>query len=154
MTKDQIIALVRQAAEKHNLPAGVLLGMAERESNFDTFAIRYEPGFLLRYVMPEYRAGKLDVSETYARAFSWGIFQCMGQTARELGFEGKYLTELCDPPVGIEFGCRKLADCLKRAGGNIDKALEMFNGGSNANYPGEVMMLAIPYRVTPPVTKA
>jgi len=29
-----------------------------------------------------------------------GLGQIMGQTARELGFEGKYLPELCDPARG------------------------------------------------------
>jgi Transglycosylase SLT domain len=154
MIKSDLEQLARTLAAKFDVPADVLCGMIEREDQGNPWAVRYEPGFLARYVMPQYKAGKLDITETYCRAMSWGPLQIMGETARELGFEGKYLSELCDPPVGIEWGCRKLAACLKRTDGNIDAALEMYNGGSNKNYGGEVLMLSIPYRQTPTVTKA
>jgi soluble lytic murein transglycosylase-like protein len=153
MIKSDLEQLARTIAAKHKLPPDVVCGMIEREATENQWAVRYEPGFLSRYVMPAYNEGKLDVTETYTRAMSFGLMQIMGQTAREFGFEGKYLTELCDPPVGIEFACRKLADCMKRSGGDIDKALEIYNGGSNKNYSGEVLMLSIPYRQTPTVTK-
>ena len=149
MIKTELEQLARTIAEKHSLPPDVVCGMLEREDNDNPWAVRYEPGFLARYVMPQYREGKLDITETYCRAMSWGPLQVMGQTARELGFEGKYLPELCDPPVGIEYGCRKLDACVKNHPGDINGALEAYNGGSNPNYAGEVLMLSIPYRVEP-----
>lgn len=35
-------------------------------------------------------------------ANQWGVMQVMGGVAREVGFKGSFLTELCDPEVGIE----------------------------------------------------
>ena len=152
MIENSLEQLGRTMAAKLALPPDVVCGMLERESSDSQWAVRYEPGFLARYVMPQYKLGKIDLTETYTRAMSWGPLQIMGQTARELGFTGKYLTELCIPIVGMEWGLRKLAECLKHAGGDINKALEMYNGGSNPNYAGEVLMLSIPYR-TSTVTK-
>jgi soluble lytic murein transglycosylase-like protein len=34
--------------------------------------------------------------------------QVMGATARELGFKGRFFTELCDPMEGLNYGCRYL----------------------------------------------
>jgi soluble lytic murein transglycosylase-like protein len=150
MIKAELEQLARTIAERHGLPPDVVCGMIEREDTDNQWAVRYEPGFLARYVIAQYTAGKLDVTETYTRAMSWGLMQVMGQTARELGFAGKFLTELCDPPVGIEYGCRKLSACLKNAKGDINKALEAYNGGKNLNYAGEVLMLSMPYRTPAP----
>jgi len=38
---------------------------------------------------------------------SWGLLQIMGAVARERGFRG-WLTELCDPSINLEWGCRHL----------------------------------------------
>lgn len=154
MIKADLEQLARSKALEHNLPPEILCGMLERESTGSPWAVRYEPGFLARYVLPQYKAGKLDVTETYCRAMSWGPLQIMGETARELGFEGKYLPELCDPSVGVEYGCRKLAACLKRTNGNINAALEQYNGGDNPNYASEVLALAVPYRISQPENTA
>lgn len=149
MIASEIISLARDIADRHSLPADVVCGMIEREATENQWAVRFEPGFLRRYIMPQYASGKLDVTETYTRAMSFGPLQIMGQTAREFGFEGKYLTELCDPAVGIEFGCRKLESCLKRSAGKINEALEFYNGGDQANYAAEVLLLSKPYMNVP-----
>lgn len=151
MIGSELISIAKRMAAKYDLPLEVVCGMIERESTASQWAVRFEPGFLKRYVLPQYDAGKLDATETYTRAMSFGPMQIMGQTAREFGFEGKYLTELCDPPIGIEFACRKFAACLKRSSGAINPALEFYNGGGNPNYAGEVLMLSIPYRTSPEV---
>jgi hypothetical protein len=145
MTKETILQLARAIAAQHGLPPEILCGMIEREATVNQWAIRYEPGFLTRYVMPQYEEGKIDLTETYTRAMSWGCLQIMGQTAREFGFTGRFLSELCDPPVGIEYGCRKLAKCLKDASGDMNKALEAYNGGNNTQYSAEVLALSARY---------
>jgi hypothetical protein len=145
VTREAIIQLGRAIATQHGLPPEIICGMLERESTDSEWAIRYEPGFLAKYVMPQYNQGKIDLTETYTRAMSWGPLQIMGETAREFGFTGKYLSQLCDPPVGIEFACRKLAKCLKDAGGDMLGALERYNGGNNAQYGAEVTALSLPY---------
>jgi len=72
--------------------------------------------------------------------------QVMGQTAREAGFEPKFLSELCDPAVGLEIGCRVLARKLAAADGNVAKALLLWNGGANQDYPAQVLARAEHYR--------
>lgn len=139
--------VARTTAVKHSLPPEIVCGMIEREATENQWAVRYEPGFLARYVMPQYAAGKLDVTETYCRAMSWGPMQIMGQTARELGFDGKYLPELCDLATGIEFGCRKLAACVKSHPGDINGALLAYNGGANKLYADEIIALAKNYEM-------
>jgi soluble lytic murein transglycosylase-like protein len=70
----------------------------------------------------------------------------MGQLARELGFKGKFLSELCDPLVGLEYLCRALNQKLGFAGGNMEKALLFYNGGGNPNYPTEVLARVEKYK--------
>jgi soluble lytic murein transglycosylase-like protein len=148
----EVIELARRIAAAHGLDPALACAVIEQESAWNPWAVRYEPGFLSRYVAPLYTAGKLSATEAYTRSMSWGLMQVMGQVAREFGFPGKYLSELCDPATGIEFGCRKLADCLARASRGrpgprqeepgdeiIHAALLAWNGGANPNYPAEVL---------------
>jgi len=133
------IALARSIAAAHALEPALVCAVIEQESAWDTWAIRYEPGFLSRYVAPLYTAGKLSATEAYTRAMSWGLMQVMGQVAREHGFSGTSLAELCDPRVGVEYGCRILAARMVRARGDVTAALLAWNGGGNPGYPAEVL---------------
>lgn len=40
---------------------------------------------------------------------SLGLFQIMGAVARERGCTTRFLTALCQPEIGLEYGCRHLA---------------------------------------------
>jgi len=81
----QLVALARSAAAAHGLDAALVCAVVEQESAWNTWAVRYEPGFLSRYVAPLYTAGKIGATEAYTRAMSWGLMQVMGQVAREQG---------------------------------------------------------------------
>jgi hypothetical protein len=122
---NEIIALARSIAAAHGLE--------------HPWAVRYEPGFLSRYVAPLYTAGKLSSTEAYTRSMSWGLMQVMGQAARESGFTGQSLAELCDPETSLEFGCQILAAHFARARGDVTAALLAWNGGANSRYPVEVL---------------
>lgn len=136
MTKQEMITVAVQTAKAHSVDPALLCAMAEHESGgWETFAVRFEPAFLERWVPKAIT----EPTERTARAFSYGLLQLMGQTAREFGFTGPYLTQLCDPYVGLEFGCRKLKHCLEVVGGDVRKALLMYNGGANPNYPDLVL---------------
>jgi soluble lytic murein transglycosylase-like protein len=65
--------------------------------------------------------------------------QVMGQTAVEFGFPSLFPTELCDPNVGIEYGCKKLRSCLANNAMDVRKALLCYNGGDDLEYPDEVL---------------
>ncbi len=135
----EIIDLARRIAAEHCLDPALVCAVIEQESAWNPWAVRYEPGFLSRYVAPLYTAGKLSATEAYTRAMSWGLMQVMGQVAREFGFEEASLAELCDPAIGVEFGCRVLAARLKRSRSDVSAALLAWNGGANPNYAAEVL---------------
>lgn len=71
--------------------------------------------------------------EFWAQRASFGLLQIMGAVAREQGFVGPYLTELCDPVLNLSLGCAKLADLLLWANGNLTQALCAYNGGKGGN---------------------
>jgi soluble lytic murein transglycosylase-like protein len=59
--------------------------------------------------------------------------------AREAGFHGTFLSEMCDPETGLEWGCTVLAKKLAQAGGDTAKGLQLWNGGANLQYASLVM---------------
>src|SRR5665213_3230992 len=97
----EIIELARQIAGEHSLEPALVCAVIEQESAWNPWAVRYEPGFLSRYVAPLYTAGKLSAMEAYTRSMSWGLMQVMGQVAREFGFKEASLVELCDPCLSL-----------------------------------------------------
>jgi soluble lytic murein transglycosylase-like protein len=139
MDREQIVQLARGVAARHGLDGALVCAVCEQESGWDPWAIRYEPAFYARYVRPMVDGGELsDLTEARARAFSWGLMQVMGQTAREKGYSG-HLAEICDPETGIEVGCSVLAGKLEEARGDVERGLLLWNGGADPDYPGEVL---------------
>ena len=135
MPPPDLLALARAAAEKHALDASLACAVIEQESAWDPHAMRYEPAFRARYVAPL----GLPPTEEVARSTSWGLMQVMGQVAREHGFAGKFLSALCDPAVGLDIGCAVLAANLTAAGGDVPRALQLWNGGANPAYAPQVL---------------
>ena len=144
-----MIAMAQAAAAAHKLPPEVVCAIAERESTWNPWSIRYEPAFFNKYVIPLYTKAlsnpkpedQMSITEAKARSFSWGLMQLMGEDARELGFTGD-LASLCDPETGLEYGCVAFARKLAVNGGDVGRALEAYNGGANPNYAAEVMTIA------------
>src|SRR5271168_3063878 len=101
MSTNDLISLARVIAAKHSLDGALVCAIVEQESFWDTYAIRYEPAFRSRYVAPF----GLQMTEEVARSISWGLMQVMGQSARERGFNRKFLSALCDPENGLTIGC-------------------------------------------------
>ena len=142
LSKAELIALAQQKAEKYGLEAALVCAIVEQESQWNTWATRYEPAFYERYVVPLNESR----SESAARATSWGLMQCMGQVARERGFGGPYLSELCDPDIGLDMGCKHFAAMLAAVGGtDIHAALQRWNGGGNPDYAGQVLARVATY---------
>ncbi len=136
------VQLAIAAALRHHLDPALVCAIVEQESVWDPWAIRFEPAFFAKYVAPLFAICKIEPAtntEAYSRAMSWGLMQVMGQTARERGFSGKFLSELCDPATGLDAGCELFAHKLAIAEGKVVRALALWNGGTNANYAPQVL---------------
>jgi soluble lytic murein transglycosylase-like protein len=158
----ELIALARRAAETQGLWPELVCAIVEQESAWNPWALRYEPAFYEKYIAtsltarrPDRQASRLgaltspevpdDPTEARARAFSWGLMQVMGQVAREHGFAEASLASLCDPAMGLDVGCRVFAAKLAAAEGNVSRALLLWNGAGNRDYPAAVLARAAHY---------
>jgi len=142
------VEFARAAAARHGLDPALVCAIVEQESAWNPWAVRYEPVFFAKYVAPLFAVAKIEPAtntEAYSRAFSWGLMQVMGQSARERGFTGNFLSKLCDPSTGLEAGCELFAHKLAVAGGKVDRALALWNGGANPDYAAQVLARAPAY---------
>lgn len=133
------VSLARKAAAAHSLDPALVCAIVEQESSWNPWAVRYEPLFFAKYVAPLYTNNKVSASEAYARGFSWGLMQVMGQVARENGYAEPFLSSLCDPADALEIGCRVLRKKFDTAAGDTTRALLAWNGGGNPAYPVQVL---------------
>jgi soluble lytic murein transglycosylase-like protein len=135
----QLIVLARKAAAAQSLDPALVCAVVEQESAWNPWAIRYEPLFFAKYVASLYTNNKISASEAYARGFSWGLMQVMGQVARETGFDALFLSALCDPEQGLALGCKVLRKKIDAMAGDTMRGLLAWNGGGNPAYPAQVL---------------
>jgi soluble lytic murein transglycosylase-like protein len=135
----QLALLARRAAAAQSLDPALVCAIVEQESAWNPFAMRYEPLFFAKYVASLYTNNKVSATEAYARGFSWGLMQVMGQVARETGFDALFLSSLCDPEQGLAIGCKVLRKKSDSVAGDITRALLAWNGGANPAYPAQVL---------------
>jgi soluble lytic murein transglycosylase-like protein len=135
----QLVTLARKAAGAQSLDPSLVCSVVEQESGWNPWAMRYEPLFFNKYVASLYTNNKISASEAYARGFSWGLMQVMGQVARENGFDAPFLSALCDPEQGLTIGCKVLRKKFDAAAGDPARALLAWNGGGNPSYAAQVL---------------
>lgn len=136
--------IINKVASELGLDGELISAVIWQESRGNPYAFRYEPGFYIKYIDGKKLTGFVpsfnlvsEKSERHGRATSWGLMQVMGATARENGFEGTFLAELCDPETNIYVGARILKKLIDKHDSS-QKALLAYNGGSNKEYPAEV----------------
>lgn len=125
----------------------LVLALIWQESSGDPWAIRYEPHYQYFYEYKDKRAlynktqdnhtnranayEVLGPTEFQAQSTSWGLLQILGAPARERGFMGRYLSELCDSAANIKFGTKHLYEYAFSHGSRpLDIALARWNGSS------------------------
>lgn len=135
----ELLTLARRTAAANGLDPAIVCAVVEQESAWNTFAMRYEPAFFAKYVASLYTNNKITASEAYARGFSWGLMQVMGQVARESGFDAPFLSAICDPQQGLSVGCKVLRKKFDAMAGDTTRALLAWNGGANSAYPVHVL---------------
>jgi len=99
--------LALSAAHRYGLDLRLVCALCEVESGWNPWAVRHEPNYKWLYgKLEDGYLGTVDTELAMQRT-SWGLLQIMGAVARERGFRG-WLTELCDPAVNLEWGCKHL----------------------------------------------
>lgn len=148
-----------EAVEKNRhreVPADLVLAMIWQESTGNPWAYRYENGYVYFY---EWKRGRalyddrqsvqgnriksaaiLGATEFNGQSASWGLMQPMGAAARERGFRGLYLPELCEPEINISIATAHYWIYASLSGERgVENALQRYNGGGNEDYFKEVL---------------
>ena len=144
----KIAPLIIEASKKTGIAPSLLAAVIHQESRGEIYAVRYEPLFFDKYVKGKTKKTSIGhipsscswATEQQLRAHSFGLFQMMGQVARERGFKGEFLTELLDPATNIKWGSEFLQTLLLKYE-DAEKALLRWNGGANPDYGIEVLSL-------------
>jgi soluble lytic murein transglycosylase-like protein len=131
--------IIRDKAVVYGLDPLLVAAIILKEISGNPCAMRYEPNFQYIHNAKHYAELIESTYETEVRAqsTSWGFMQVMGAVAREHDHNG-WLSELCIPRIGIEYGCRHLKTMFNRHN-HLDSAIAAYNAGSprfleNGNY--------------------
>jgi len=155
---DALMDLARGECRRQGVSLPLILGIINTESSGNPWAYNPEPKYkwlwsckrqqpfraitkheeCSEYPPPDFPAPHPSVdpdAEWWGQQASWGLMQVMGAVAREMGFAGPYLTELCDPEVNLRIGCAKVVRLLK-TWGDPEMAASAYNRGAIAYRPG------------------
>jgi transcriptional antiterminator Rof (Rho-off) len=146
--------LIHLSTSRYNLSPILVEALVLKESGDDPWAFNPEPTYRylwdarhsrpfrslssyelsLKTTPPDFydlvgNRGAWADHEWLGQQASWGLAQIMGAVARERGFTGHYLTQLCDPQVNLELACQHLRILLDWAEGDLWKAAAAYNGG-------------------------
>jgi len=169
MLKTEILAICKTAAKSYGIDPLLIMAVCEQESqdqkekgSCDEYAVRLENGFYNRYI----KRFEFATSSEVLLSASYGLMQVMGESLREMKYFEWYrkwyngqhptwplLTEelsqltvvkgiddfMINPIWQIEWGIKWFDRKLKGASGNVETALQRWNGGGNPNYAKEVM---------------
>jgi len=168
MKQAELVQLARMRATQYSIDPALVCAVIEQESQWEQWAINPEPDYRYLWDVAKWKPfrtlapaerfaekppadfpcmrGEDRDAEWWGQQMSWGLMQEMGAVARECGFKGRFLAQICDVDTGLEYGCAHLARKLERAGGNVSQALQAWNGGGNPNYAAEVQARMGGYR--------
>lgn len=135
-----------EASAKYQLNPKLIAAIIFQESGGDPFAFRYEPAFYEKHFKNRSRRQLIGhiskmstlATELISRSCSYGLMQILGETARENGFDGDFLTALFDPRTNIDFGCGLLFRWSQKVP-DMESLLLRWNGGGRPEYPKEVI---------------
>lgn len=109
MSPEELAVIARTIADENKVDEDLVCAIIEVESAWSIYAFRYEPywKYFTEIAKHACNTGITEMSERVLQASSIGLMQVMGSVARELQFKGNLLM-LCDPEVGVHYGCLKL----------------------------------------------
>lgn len=118
------------AATRKGLDPLLVAAIVQVESAGDEWAMRFEPHWYDRLNDVDPPRGVSVATERMQLSTSWGLMQVLGVTAREFGCDTPFLGVLCQPVVGIEYGCQVLRSKFERYDGDTLDAVAAYNAGS------------------------
>lgn len=129
--KTAVKTLIQSIAPKYNLDPKLITAFVQVESNFDTWAVRYEDHFEYIFNAELFaKANRItEATETQCQKMSWGLMQIMGGTARGLGYKGP-LTALTDGEYNLHLACKYLVQLGRRYPGHSADIISAYNAGS------------------------
>lgn len=119
-----IEALIDLHAHTFRLPVNLVKAVCQVESSFNPWAFKHEPHY--KWLVGEKLT--MTVTERIGQQCSWGLMQVMGGVAREMGYTG-YFPQLCDPDIGLSYGCRHFKKFFDRWD-SYEDAIASYNAGS------------------------
>jgi len=129
--------MIKTIANFNGVDPDLAIAIAEIESNFDEFAIRFEPSWKYAFNCDVFgkNVGITEDSERIVQMCSIGMMQTMGTVVRELGFRGNLL-ELTRPECAIKYGCLKIKELMKRHSYQ-DDLISAYNCGTPKKIDGK-----------------
>jgi soluble lytic murein transglycosylase-like protein len=147
---------IREIAKEAKLPPALLAGIIQEESRFDEWATRMEAAYMnskrVRRAAASWSRthGGLPtyLTELTDRSRSYGLMQIMGETAREEGYDRRYLASLFAAPNGLRAAAKHLKLLLARYPHDTLSAISAYNQGSPRKRNGLFANARYVYRVT------
>lgn len=141
-------AIIRLNAQNFSLDPKLIACIIYQESGGDEEAYREEEHFFEKYLRGKTRKDLVGyvpnfppsfASELRARSRSFGVMQILGETARLMGYDGRWLPACRVTSVNVHLGCKYLRHLFDKAAKISDETarqaqvLTWWNG--SAEYP-------------------
>lgn len=130
MKKEELQALAIKMSEELGLRHEWICAIIQIESNWDPWAIRYEPHY--RWVYKPAYFSKLHrvtfETENAMQCMSFGLAQVMLSVGRELGYDGP-ASQFILPEHSLKYGILKFRQLLGKYNYTMD-AIAAYNAGS------------------------
>lgn len=122
--------MVKTVAEVHSIEIHFIFALIEAESNWDQWAVKYEPGYRWAVKNPDLNGFKCSKDTIDGmQSFSYGLCQIMGSHFYEFGYKG-FCTQLLEPNLNIEIACKLLKWLKEKWGDNPASLYAAYNAGS------------------------
>ena len=121
------LELIYENTDILGLDPAVVIALIREHSKGYSHRAHIDPGFKLLF-FPRRYADALRISfeteETF-QSTTWGILGVYGYDARAMGF-GNFLSQLCDPNIGLYWGCLRLSRLLLENENNLWRAVSLY----------------------------
>lgn len=136
--KEFLLPIIQKYANKFNIELNLLKAIVEVESNWNEFALRFEPRYMWLYEVniTANKVGCTTDTMRYAQCCSWGLMQIMGAVAYELGFDD-WPGKLQIPEINLNYGCKHLISKILKYGPDPYDIYAAYNAGSVRKISGE-----------------